>query len=177
LRVERFAETEGALALPRSHRTAAHEDFPMARRPHHPYPKTRVFLVDDEPLVRRGLRLLLGLEADLEVCGEAEGEQSALDGILKLQPRLAVVDLSLAQGNGLELIRKLHQLCPSLKLLVFSMHDRADVAAAAFSAGAHGYLIKEESGDLVCAIRAIMDGGYFLSPQLPANTPGLGIRK
>ena len=137
-------------------------------------PKTRVFLLDDEPVVRRGLRLLLELEGNLEICGEAASEALALEGIAKLRPHLAVVDLSLEGGDGLSLIRRLHKLCATLKILVFSMFDQADIATAAFSAGAHGYLVKEEGTDeIVAAIQVIMEGGCYLSGRIAAKDPNL----
>jgi DNA-binding NarL/FixJ family response regulator len=136
--------------------------------------KTQVFLVDDEPVVRRGLRLLLGLEANLTVCGEAESEQGAYDAIVKLRPHLVVVDLSFEGGDGLSLIKRLHQLRPELKLLVFSMHDHADIATAAFIAGAHGYVVKEEGTEkLIEAIQVVMGGGAYLSKQMAAEAPDL----
>ncbi len=133
----------------------------------------RLFLVDDEPLVRKGLQLLFGLKPGLACCGEAANEQEALERIQALQPDLAVVDLSLKLGSGLALIPQLQQLCPALKILVFSMHDQVHFAAAAFTAGAHGYVIKEDGTEqLLRAIRVIMDGGFYLSEQIAAKAPG-----
>jgi DNA-binding NarL/FixJ family response regulator len=144
----------------------------MARKLHSPAPKRRVFLVDDEPLVRRGLRVLLGTEPHLEVCGEAETEQEAVDGILALRPHLAIVDLTIERGDGLGLIKRLRQLCPALKILVFSMHDQLHFATAAFAAGAQGYVVKEEGTDrLREAIEAVLDGGYYLSDLFAAKAP------
>jgi DNA-binding NarL/FixJ family response regulator len=145
----------------------------MARQQHSEAPKLRVFLVDDEPAVLRGLHLLLSLEADLEICGEAESEQAALQAIQKQRPHVAVVDLSLKEGDGLALIRRLHELCPTLEILVFSMHDQVDFATAAFAAGAHGYVVKEEGTEKVVeAIQVIMGGGCYLSKQIAAKAPG-----
>jgi DNA-binding NarL/FixJ family response regulator len=146
----------------------------MARHQPSAEAKTRVFLVDDEPVVRRGLRLLLDMEANLAVCGEAENEQGAFDGIAELRPHLAVVDLSFEGGDGLSLIKRLHQLCPALKLLVFSMHDHVDIATAAFIAGAHGYVVKEEGTEKVVeAIQVILGGGCYLSERIAAKAPDL----
>jgi DNA-binding NarL/FixJ family response regulator len=144
----------------------------MARKLHSPAPKRRVFLVDDEPLVRRGLRILLSMEPDLEVCGEAETEQAAVEGILAQRPDLAIVDLSLKEGDGLALIKRLRQLCPALKTLVFSMHDQLHFATAAFAAGAQGYVVKEEGTDQVReAVQVVLDEGYYLSELLAAKAP------
>jgi len=134
----------------------------------------RVFLVDDEPVVRRGLRLLLELEADLRVCGEAASEAAAMEGISKLRPHLAVVDLSLEAGDGLSLIKRLREYSPALKILVFSMHDQAETATAAFTAGAQGYIVKDEGTEKVVeAIRAIMGGGCYLSERISSKAPNL----
>ena len=139
-----------------------------------PPSKTRLFLVDDGPLVRKGLRLLCSVQPDLEVCGEAAGELEALAGILALHPDLAVVDLSLKEGDGLALIKRLRQQCPTLKILVFSMHDQAPFAAIAFALGAHGYVIKEEGSErLLQAIEVVMSGKVYLSDQIAAQAPHL----
>jgi DNA-binding NarL/FixJ family response regulator len=146
----------------------------MAREQPGVAPKIRVFLVDDEPVVRRGLRLLLELEENLAVCGEAASEALALEGIAKLRPHLAVVDMSLEGGDGLSLIKQLHKLCPALKILVFSMHDQVDIATAAFIAGAHGYVVKDEGTEKVLeAIQVIMEGGCYLSERIAAKDPNL----
>ena len=140
-------------------------------------PRIKVFLVDDEPVVCRGLHLLLSLEANLGICGEADSEQRALEEIQKLRPHVAVVDLSLKEGDGLALIKQLRQRCPALKILVFSMHDQVDFATAAFAAGAHGYVLKEEGTEKVVeAIQAIQHGGGYLSEQIAAKAPSLMSR-
>jgi DNA-binding NarL/FixJ family response regulator len=149
----------------------------MAPHQLNPNPKTRVFLVDDIPVVRRGLRLLFDVKPGLEVCGEAAGEHEALEGILASRPDLAVVDLSLEEGDGLALIKQLHQFCPALKILVFSMHQQTHFVAAAFAAGAHGYVTKEEGTERVLeAIHTIMKGQCYLSTQMAAKAPS-GVRR
>ena len=149
----------------------------MAGHQHRPGPRTRVFLVDDEAIVRRGLRLLLGSKPDLEVCGEAATEHEALEGILARRPDLAIVDLSLKEGDGLALITQLHRLCPGLRILVFSMHAQVHYASVAFAAGAHGYVIKEEGTEKVLkAIHTLMDGGCYLSAEMAAQAPSLKAR-
>ena len=146
----------------------------MARLQGNPPPQIRLFLVDDEPIVRRGLQFLISGEPGLTVCGEAENEHDALAGILALQPDLAVVDLSLKLGDGMALITQLHHLCPALRILVFSMHQEVHFAATAFAAGAHGYVVKEEGTErLLEAIRVIMAGERYLSEQFAAKAPGL----
>ena len=140
------------------------------KRPRHATRITRVFLVEDEPLVRRGLRVLFSLEPDLEVCGEAESEREALDGILTQQPDLTVVDLNLKQGTGLALITQLRQQLPTLRILVFSMHSEVEMVRLAFAAGAAGYVLKEEGTDQVLdAIRQVVQGRRYLSTHLAAK--------
>ncbi len=149
----------------------------MARQESDPDPVTRLFLLDDEPAVRLGLRMLFGLQPGLEVCGEAGTEHEALEGILALRPDLAVVDLTLKEGDGISLIKQLRRACPAVKILVFSMHAQAHVAATAFAAGAHGYVLKEEGTEQVLeAIKAVMRGSRFLSAQMAAKAPGLVSR-
>jgi DNA-binding NarL/FixJ family response regulator len=146
----------------------------MARRQPDPDPVTRLFLVDDEPVVRRGLELLLSSQPGFEVCGEAATEHEALEGILTRRPDVAVVDLTLKEGGGLGLIKELHEHCPALKILVFSMHDQVHYATGAFDAGAHGYVTKEEGAEQVLyAIQAVMRGERYLSDQIAAKAPGL----
>jgi DNA-binding NarL/FixJ family response regulator len=149
----------------------------VARRQLNPVPRTRVFLVDDEPVVRRGLRLLFSAQPDLEVCGEAGSEAEALEGIQAQRPDLAIVDLSLKKGGGLGLIQQLHKICPAIKILVFSMHDQVHYAATAFAAGADGYVIKEEGAEWVLdAIKTILRGGRYLSERVAAKAPHLVTR-
>jgi DNA-binding NarL/FixJ family response regulator len=146
----------------------------MARQQHKRGPKLRLFVVDDEPAVCKGLKALFSLEPGLEVCGEAAGAHEALKRIVALIPDVAIVDLTLKEGDGLGLIRQLHQRCPALKVLVFSMHDQVHFAASAFAAGAQGYVLKEEGTERVIeAIQVIMDGGYYLSQQLATKAPDL----
>ena len=146
----------------------------MARLQDNPPPPIRVFLVDDELFVRRGLRLLLGVQPNLAVCGDADNEHDALEGILALRPDLAIVDLRLRLGDGLGLIKQLHRRCPALKILIFSMHGQAHFATAAFATGAHGYMIKEEGTERVLeAIQAVIGGKRYLSEQIMAKAPGL----
>jgi len=146
----------------------------MARELNTTPPRTRLFLVDDEPGVLVGLRFLFGLAPNLEVCGEAETEREALEGILAQRPHLAVVDLILKQGNGLGLIKQLRQRCPALKILVFSLHDEEHFAAAAFDAGAHGYIVKDDDAERILeAVQVVMEGGHYLSKQIATKAPGL----
>ncbi len=137
--------------------------------------KIRVMVVDDQPMVCRGVELLLAGERDLVFCGEAESEPQARARIGGLKPDVAVVDLALEEGSGLSLIGRLRQRCPELKILVFSVHDGAHHAAGAFAAGAHGYITKDEGADkLVEAIHAVMSGRGYLSKEMAEQTQRVG---
>jgi DNA-binding NarL/FixJ family response regulator len=129
--------------------------------------RVRVFLVDDHPIVRRGFQLLLSLEPDLMVCGEADNGPAALQKILALKPDVAIVDLSLKGSNGLELIKQLRAQSLKLKLLVFSMRDEGIYAERALRAGADGYITKEEGTEkAIQAIRLLMQGKRYLSDKV-----------
>src|SRR5256885_12486728 len=98
-------------------------------------PKTRVLLVDDHPILRRGLAQLINQEADMTVCGEAEDAPKAFEAVSTLQPDVAVVGISLKSGNGIELIKKVKTRFPALPLPVLSMHDESLYAEPALRAG------------------------------------------
>jgi DNA-binding NarL/FixJ family response regulator len=136
--------------------------------------QSRLFLVDDHPAVRRGLRVFLGMQTGLTICGEAEDEHQALESILELKPDLAVVDLRLKEGSGLSLIQRLRQLCPTIRILVFSMCGQVRCAVYAFRQGAHGYVTKDEGLEaIVEAIQALVGGGRYLSGSIAAQDPHL----
>jgi DNA-binding NarL/FixJ family response regulator len=125
---------------------------------------TRILIVDDHPIVRLGIRQMLAAERDLEVCGEAESAEAARELITNARPDLAIVDLSLAQGTGLDLIRSLRESVPALPVLVLSMHDEALFAERVLRAGARGYIMKREAiTGLVGAIRQVLSGRIYVS--------------
>ena len=130
-------------------------------------PKCKVFLIDDHPIVRQGLALLIDREPDLMVCGEAEGATSALQAIREAAPDFVVLDISLDGPDGLELLKTLRVRYPNLPVLVLSMHDEAVYAERALRAGANGYIMKQEATDRVLtAIRHILNGDVYLSDRL-----------
>ncbi len=133
--------------------------------------KARIFLVDDEPAVLRGLRALISQDSSLEVCGACQSAPEALAQISALKPDLAVVDLSLREGDGLELTSQLRQTCPALKIVVFSMHSQARYVHAAAAKGAQGYVFKDKGmDDLIPAIHKLLLGNtYFPDPPPPAS--------
>jgi DNA-binding NarL/FixJ family response regulator len=129
--------------------------------------KIRVFLVDDHPIVRRGFQLLLGMEGDLMVCGEADSGPAALQKMLTLKPDAAIIDLTLKSGSGLELIKQVRAQLPKLKMLVFTMRDEGIYAERALRAGADGYITKEEGTEkAIDAIRLLMQGKRYVSDKV-----------
>ena len=106
--------------------------------------KTRIFLIDDHPILRQGLANVLNQQPTLSVCGEAADPAEALNAVERLQPDLALVDLSLRTGDGIELLKDLRVRQPRMLTLVLSMHDEALYAERALRAGARGYVMKQE---------------------------------
>jgi DNA-binding NarL/FixJ family response regulator len=132
--------------------------------------KKRVFLVDDHPIVRERLAELIGQETDLEVCGEAEDAIAALKSIQAQRPDIAIVDITLKDTYGIELIKDLKDRCPNLPVLVLSMHDESLFGERAIRAGAKGYLNKQEATKkVISAIRTVLGGGMFVSEQMTAT--------
>lgn len=129
--------------------------------------QTRVFIVDDHPLVREWLGNLLRLEPDIQVVGAAGDPASALDAMGPTPPDIAVVDLSLQRGSGLDLIKDLRTRLPAVKVIVLSMHEEMTDLERAFRAGASGYVMKREStGQIVEAIRQVRAGKIFANPAI-----------
>jgi DNA-binding NarL/FixJ family response regulator len=129
--------------------------------------KTKVFLVDDHPLVRTGIAQLINKEPDMIVCGEAEDAPDALKGISVSKPDLVTVDISLRGYNGIELIKNIKSLHPELPILVLSMHEEGVYAQRALRAGALAYVMKQEAPDKVLlAIRRILNGDIYVSEKV-----------
>jgi DNA-binding NarL/FixJ family response regulator len=129
--------------------------------------KSRVFLVDDHPLVREWLTNLLNQQLDLEVCGEAENAAEALRGIGQTKPNLAIIDISLNAASGLELVKDLCIQYPSVAALILSMHEEELYAERAMRAGARGYVRKREtSRNILTAVRRVLEGGIYVSEKL-----------
>lgn len=129
--------------------------------------RRKVLIVDDHPIVRQGLRLMIDAEPDLEVCGEAQSEREARTAIRELSPDVVIVDISLAQGDGLDLVRDVHAHHPHLPMLVLSMHDELIYAERLLAAGASGYIMKQAAADqLLVALRRVLAGGTYLSDSL-----------
>ena len=127
-----------------------------------------MLVVDDHPVVRHGITLVINAEPDLSVCGEAENEQTARRMLRELQPDALVVDLSLgAGGDGFNIVRDVHAHFPQMPILVLSMHDETVYADRLFAQGASGYIMKQAAADqLVTALRAVLRGERFMSDSL-----------
>ncbi len=125
----------------------------------------RVYMVEDHPAVRQGIRLLLELDS-IQICGEAEDIATALGEIPALAPSLVMIDLSLGEESGLDLLRELLQRSPELPALVYSMFEDSQHIRRALSAGAQAYVTKRETSEvLVGAIRECLAGHTYLSPR------------
>jgi DNA-binding NarL/FixJ family response regulator len=132
--------------------------------------KHRVLLVDDHPLVRRGLADVIAREPDLELCGEASDVIEALGVLEQCTPDVVVVDLSLKTGHGIELIEKIKARDTEVKTLVSSMHDETLFAERVLRAGAMGYISKQEPPEMLLkAVRQVLRGEVYLSPRMTSR--------
>lgn len=129
--------------------------------------KKKIYIVDDHPLMRKGMAMTLDNSVEFSVCGQSESAEEALSEIPSLKPDACVVDISLPGMNGIELVKNLLAQLPDMKILVVSRHDEELYAERAIRAGAKGYVMKLEAGDvLVTAVRQIMNGGIYLSDKI-----------
>jgi DNA-binding NarL/FixJ family response regulator len=129
--------------------------------------KTGIFLVDDHPMVREQLTEMINRDDDLFVCGEAEDARTALEGIGRVKPDLAIVDLTLRNAHGIELIKDLRVRGDKVAILVLSMHDESVYAERVLRAGARGYITKQEpSRKVIEAIRAVLSGKIYVSEKI-----------
>jgi DNA-binding NarL/FixJ family response regulator len=129
--------------------------------------KSRVFIVDDHPLVREGLTNLINGQDDLIVCGEAKDVAQTINGIVKARPDVALIDISLENESGLELVKQLRSQFPQMALIILSMHDEGLYAERALRAGARGYVMKHETSKSVLAsIRQVLAGGVYVSAKI-----------
>lgn len=138
-----------------------------APQPSAPSGCARVLLVDDHPIVRDGLAQMISLQDDLDVCGQTDTVADALKLAEERAPDLAVVDVFLNGGNGIELTKMLRDQCPHVAVLILSMHDEAVYALRALRAGASGYIVKQQaSGKILEAIRTVLRGEKWVGMQL-----------
>ncbi|MCB0154232.1 MAG: response regulator transcription factor [Anaerolineae bacterium] len=130
-------------------------------------PKIKVLLAEDHTIVRKGITSLLAAEADIEVVGEAEDGQEAVEKVEQLSPDVVLMDNTMPVLNGLEATRQIKKRFPEVKVLVLTMHTTEEYIQQFLQAGASGYLIKKTAPkELVTAIHAVYDGDSYLSPSI-----------
>ncbi len=129
--------------------------------------RTRILIVDDHPIVRQGLAELINHEGDLVVCGQAEDSHGAMKAIRELNPNMAIIDISLKETSGLELIKDIHSQHADVPVLALSMHDETLYAERALRAGAMGYIMKQEATEnVIGAVRKILGGEIYVSDRM-----------
>lgn len=129
--------------------------------------KHRILLIDDHPIMRHGLAQLIRMESGYEVCGEAGTAAAGLLAVEKCKPDLVIVDLTLPDKHGLEVLKDIHALQPNLRCIVLSMHDESLYAERALRAGARGYLMKETAAEkLIHAIQRVLGGDIYVSESM-----------
>ena len=129
--------------------------------------KKRVMVVDDHPIVRQGLALLINRESDLVVCGEAEEAMGAIHVLASARPDVLIVDISLNGPDGIDLLKSIRNTHPTLPVLILSMHDETIYAERALRAGANGYIMKQEATEKVLiAVRRILNGEIYVSERI-----------
>lgn len=127
-------------------------------------------MVEDHPIFRHGLRDFIEDESDMEVCGEAEDIGTAWDDILRMEPDLVLVDISLKGRNGLELVKSLSGWKKELPILVLSTHEENLYAERSLRAGARGYIMKHEATDrIIKGLRAVFAGEIYVSPRIASS--------
>jgi DNA-binding NarL/FixJ family response regulator len=143
---------------------------PKAARPEEPV-KTRVYLIDDHPLLVQGITHLINADGNMQVVGTTGEWTVALKEIPVSKPDIVVLDITLARANGVEVLKNLRVHFPELKVLMLSMHDESLYAARSLKAGASGYLMKASaSEEVVQAIRQIVNGDIYLSARMAKET-------
>src|SRR5690554_6575147 len=127
----------------------------------------KIYIVDDHPIMRKGMAMILEKEIGFEVCGQAESAEEAINEIIALSPDAVIIDISLPGMNGIELVKNILNQNPALKILIVSRHDEELYAERALRAGAKGYLMKLEAVEvLVSALRQILQDGIYLSDNI-----------
>jgi len=139
----------------------------MASRAENHPAKKRIMVVDDHPIVRQGLGLLINREPDLVVCGEAEEAMGAMHVLSSSRPDVLIVDISLSGPDGIDLLKNIRATHPTLPVLILSMHDESVYAERALRAGANGYIMKQEATEnVLVAVRRILSGEIYVSARI-----------
>ena len=129
--------------------------------------KLRILIADDHELVRRGARGVLHSRHGWRVVGEAANGRDAIEKTIKLKPDVAVLDISMPELDGVEVVRKIREAVPDTKVLVLTMHESDQMVQRALDAGAHAYILKSDlTGTLPKAVKAIAEGNRFLTPKV-----------
>lgn len=129
--------------------------------------KSKVFIVDDHPIVRQGLVHLINQESDFFVCGDAGDMLAAKEAIARTSPDIVIVDISLGQASGIRLIEDIAHKSPEIKTVALSMHDESVYGERCLKAGARGYIMKqEEPGNVIAALRKVIKGDVYISENL-----------
>jgi two-component system, NarL family, response regulator FusR len=151
--------------------------------------KTRILMVDDHPIMREGMALFLNAQPDLHLCCEAGNGQEAMAVLTTCDAALAIVDVTLKDESGLDLVKLMRRRYPNLAILALSLHDEAIFAERALRVGANGYLMKHEAtANVLLAVRTVLSGGIYLSaamhrrlaerlasPHGPSDSPIAGL--
>jgi DNA-binding NarL/FixJ family response regulator len=150
-----------------TYRNASKEDSPDPIPPARPFGRRHILLVEDHPVVSKGLAGLINYEQDMEVCGTAQDGPTAIQQIETLKPDLVILDLGLKGRNGLDVLKDIKARMPRQRVLVLSMHDELLYAPRAIRAGASGYIMKQEATEtLFMAIREVLMGGTYVSSNV-----------
>jgi NarL family two-component system response regulator LiaR len=133
----------------------------------------RVFIVEDQEITRLGLRLILEKSADIQILGEADNGETAVESALKVAPDVVLMDVGLPGIDGIEATRRIKESNPNIKVVMLTTHDRVDDVFAALSAGADGYCLKETKADaIISAMRVVMDGAVSLDASIARTLLG-----
>jgi DNA-binding NarL/FixJ family response regulator len=131
-----------------------------------------VYLVDDHRILRDGLRMLLELQGDIRVVGEAEDGRKALDGILEARPDVVLMDITMPELNGIDATQNIMLKLPQIKVIILSVHSDTEHIHRALQAGAKGYLLKEAAGaEVVKAVHTVYNGERFISRKISDTIP------
>jgi len=129
--------------------------------------KTRIYVADDHPIVRRGLAAVIGAEPDLELCGESEDCATATSDVTRLRPDVVIADISLRGNSGIELIKNIKAFDPQIRIVVYSVHDESIYALRVLKAGAKAYVTKQEvASKVIDAIRKVRSGQMYVSERV-----------
>jgi two-component system, NarL family, response regulator NreC len=138
----------------------------------------RIVVADDHTLIRRGIVGLLDAQSDMEVVGEAGTSREALERVAELMPDVALLDITMPDGNGIDTAREIKKRLPGVQVLILTVHDREDYLFQALRAGAAGYILKgADVQDLLLAIRTVQRGEVYLYPSLTKKLLGDFLRR